>query len=199
MRVRFTEKMCGFHTPGSPAYDAGYVLGQRQWHRLSFQLTIGTEKLEAVLRDPIHRLRAEGYVRCREVHAADMPVEGGTFELFAPGASRGRTLMRYRLPISTGCGRMTLLGFKDVGNDLGVDAWPDTTTLYTRLVYGYADFADGVANEFSRGILRVDAPMFVRQITTFRGTPLGIARFLLFFGTGLRRTYGRAPRKDAVR
>ena len=25
--ARFTEEMHGFHTPGSPAFDAGYVTG----------------------------------------------------------------------------------------------------------------------------------------------------------------------------
>src|SRR4051794_21673149 len=128
MRVRFTEQMRGFHTPGAPAYDAGYVNGRREWLRLSFELTIGCPDLAAVIRDPIHRMTANGYVRCRAINATDMPVKSGTFDLFAPGLARGRSLMRYRLPIATSGGDMTLLGFKDVGNDPGADAWPDTTT-----------------------------------------------------------------------
>ncbi|HEX8093709.1 hypothetical protein [Jatrophihabitans sp.] len=199
MRVRFTEEMRGFHNPGSPAYDAGYVTGNRDWHRISFRLTIGTGNLAAALRDPAHRMSATGFVRCRDLNASDMPVENGSFDLFAPGGARGRALMRYRLPITTASGPMTLLGFKDISNDRGMDMWLDTTTLFIRLVPGIADFDAPPQHEYSRGILRLNAPMLARQLLTFRGTPAGIVRFLLFFQQGLRTTYGRPPRKDLVR
>ena len=198
MRVRFTEEMRGFHTPGSPAYDAGYVTGRRNWDRLSFRLTIGTEDLAAVLADPVHRMTATGHVRCKALSATDLPVGAGTFDLFAPGTGPRRSLMRYRLPLQAPDGPMTLLGSKDVGDDRGLDPWSDTTTLFTRLVHGDADFDAPVAAEYSRGILRLDLRMLAAQMTTFRGTPAGIARFGSFFLAQLGRTYGRRPRTDAL-
>jgi cholesterol oxidase len=195
MSVGFTEEMKGFYTPGAPAYDAGYVTGQRDWNRLMFHLTIETDDVGAVLRDPRHRMRARGFVRCRELGAADLPVGSGTFELFAPSTTPGRLVMRYRLPFESSRGPMTLLGFKDVGNDGGMDAWPDTTTLYTRLVHGIVeDFLQPTGEEYARGILRLGVLMFARQLTTFRGAPLDVGRFSVFFLARLLAVYGRRPR-----
>jgi hypothetical protein len=191
--ARFTEQMKGFHTRGAPAFDAGYWTGQRDWNRLGFQLTIGTDDVEAALADPEHRMRATGWVRCAALTAADLPVADGEFELFSAGSAPDRHLMRYRLPFDAPEGPMTLLGYKEVGNDRGFDLWPDTTTLFTRLVHGHRDFDAPVAAEFSRGILRLDAAMFSRQMLTMRGTPGGIARFGGFFGSQLLKTYGHRP------
>lgn len=194
MSVEFTEQMKGYYARGAPGYDTGFVTGQREWSQLMFQLTIGTHDLRSALADPEHRMSAHGFVRCRELGAADLPVADGEFHLFAPGRDPRRLLMRYRLPFESNRGPMTLLGFKDVGNDGGVDAWPDTTTLYTRLVAGRdvrLDHPDD--DEFARGILRLDVPMFARQLTTFRGSVVDVARFGLFFATRLVAVYGRRP------
>jgi hypothetical protein len=194
--VRFTEQMRGFHTPGAPAYDAGYLAGRRDWSHLAFQLTIGTDDLDAVLEDPWHRMTARGWVRCKALSAADLVVRDGEFQLFSPGSSRGRRVMRYRLPVQTPGGRMTLLGFKDVGDDRGIDLWPDTTSLFTRLVRGDADCDAPVALEYSRGILRLGPVMFARQMTTFRGDPLTAARFGAFFLAQLLHRYGSRSRTE---
>ena len=199
MSVEFTEEMKGFYTPGAPAYDAGYVTGQRDWNRLMFHLTIRTDDVAALLRDPRHRMAASGFVRCRALGAPDLPVRDGTFELFAPSPEPRRLVMRYRLPFDSDLGPMTLLGFKDVGNDGGLDAWPDTTTLYTRLVRGHlADRAEPAKpdDEYARGILRLDALMFGRQLTTFRGGPVDVGRFGAFFLARLLTVYGRRPRVE---
>lgn len=195
MSVEFTEEMKGFYTPGAPAYDAGEVTGVRDWNRVMFHLTIGTQDLTAALSDPQHAMAARGYVRCRALGAADHPVHDGRFDLFAPSPVPGRLLMRYRLPFDSNLGPMTLLGFKDVGNDGGMDAWPDTTTLYTRLVRGTVDHdhPDDAGDEYGRGILRLDAPMFARQLTTYRGSLRDITRFNLFFLRRLLGVYGRPP------
>lgn len=194
--ARFTEQMHGFHTPGAPAFDAGYVTGQRDWNRLGFRLTIGTDDVEAALADPDHRMTATGWVRCAALTASDLAVDHGEFELFSPGAGRDRHLMRYRLPVQGPDGPLTLLGHKEVGNDRGFDLWPDTTTLYTRVVHGHLDFDAPASAEYTRGILRLDAAMFSRQLLTMRGTPGGITRFGAFFGGNLLRTYGRRPRTE---
>lgn len=198
MKVRFTETMSGFYTVGAPAYDTGEVVGQRDWNRLSFRLTIRTDDLDAVLHDPDHRMQATGTVLCKEFCPVGLPVHDGTFDLFAPADSVGRYLMRYRLPFSATTGPMTLLGYKDVGDDWGIDPWPDTTTLYTRLVRGTADHDAGVDTEHARGILRLGALAFARQLTTFRGSPTGVARFGAFFANRMLAAYGGPRRKPPL-
>lgn len=34
---------------------------------------------------------------------------------------------------------LTLVGLKDVGNDPGLDAWRDTTCLFTRILEGHVE------------------------------------------------------------
>jgi cholesterol oxidase len=197
MKAEFTEEMIGFYTPGSPAYDAGYVTGQRDRRSLMFRLTVGTDDVAGLLADPGHRMAARGFVRCPELGSAEMPVTRGTVDLFAPGRLPGRLAMRYRLPFDSDRGPMTLLGVKDVGDDRGIDVWADTTTLFTRLVPAAdADFDHSDDDEFARGILRLNAPMFARQLTTLRGDPLGLVRFGWFFTGRLIAAYGRPSAVD---
>ena len=198
MKVRFTERMAGHYAVKAPAYDTGEVVGQRDWNRLAFRLTIGTDNLDEVLRDPRHRMRATGTVSCKEFSPVDIPVHDGSFDLFVPTTNTGRYLMRYRLPFETSDGPVTLLGHKDVGDDWGVDMWSDTTTLYTRLVRGVADHDADADIEHARGILRLDALAFARQLTTFRGTAPGIARFGIFFLNRLRAAYGGPRRRPPL-
>lgn len=198
MRVRFSESMAGFYTVAAPAYDTGEMVGQRDWNRLSFQLTIGTDNVGALLADPVHRMRATGTVLCKEFSAVPMPVRDGAFDVFVATENPGRYVMRYRLPFDTEDGPMTLLGYKDVGDDWGVDMWADTTTLYTRLVPGIADHDASADGEHARGILRLDAMMFARQLSTFRGTASGIARFGMFFFGKLWAAYSGSRRKPPL-
>src|SRR3954471_2011925 len=176
--VRFTEEMRGWYAPKAPAYEAGYHTGKLDGCTLGFHLTIGTDHLSGMLADPQHPAEADGTVSCPPLGAADAAVQGGVFNLFAPGVAPGRLGMRYRLPFDAADGsRYTLLGFKDVAHDQPWDLWSDTTTLYTRLVRGDAASFDDDTAEVGRGILKLDAKMFARQLSTFRGRPPKVARF----------------------
>ena len=197
MKAWFTEEMAGHYTVGAPAYDLGEVTGQCYWDRLSFRLTIGTDDVASFLADPDHQMAAHGVVRCKEFSATDIPVQDGTFNLFTRGGS-GRYLMRYRLPFQTPEGPMTLLGVKEVGDDWGFDMWTDTTTLFTRLMFGTPDHDSVAAPEHARGILRLNALMFARQLTTFEGTALGIGRFGAFFLSRLIDAYGGKWRRRPI-
>lgn len=184
--MRFTEQMAGFATQGCPAYDAGFHTGRRDGTGLGFRLTLSSDDVAALLRDPEHRMTATGTVTCKALGPAPMPVQTATFDLFAPGGAARRLLMRYDLPFVATCGPMRLLGVKHVGDDAGLDLWRDTTTLFTRVLR-----ADG--SEYSRGVLRLDAAMFTRQLTTFRGRPRDVARFGAFFTRSLGDVYLHRP------
>lgn len=202
MSVAFTETMRGFYAPGAPGYDTGDLLGRADGFRLAFRLTISAPNVAAVIADPNHQMAATGTILVKEFGPTPRPVaDGGTFGLFAP-ARRGRYTMRYRLPFHTMTGTaMTLLGHKDVGDDHGPDLWPDTTTLYTRLLRGHVDWpqdATGRTEEYGRGILRLTAPMFARQLTTLRGESAELARFGVFFGRQLFAAYRGPYRRYSV-
>lgn len=198
--VRFTEVMHGFYGPGAPAYDAGDFTGRRVGNRISFQLTISAESVRDVVSDPLHRMQAQGQVLCKEFAATPVDVNDGDFEVFVP-KSHGRFVMRYRLPFTADGVAMTLLGYKDVGDDWGPDMWSDTTTLQIRLLHGTVDWQEDADTdgEHSRGIMRLTAPMFARELLTFRGTPTGIGIFGLFFMTHLAVAYTGTNKKRRPR
>jgi hypothetical protein len=199
-KVRFTEEMKGFYAPGAQSYQGGFYTGRDNRTPIMFHLTIGTDDLAAHRADPMHPCYARGWVEAPALGAGKLDVEHGTFNLFAPGLAPGRTTMRYRLWFrGAGDEPITLNGYKDVGNDKGFDLWPDTTTLFTRIVRGHTDDLDpDRADELGRGQLTLDARMFARQMTTFRGNPLGVAIFAGNFGGSLIRQYAR-PAKQKVR
>ena len=195
--VHFTEEMAGFAALGAPDYAAGYHNGKVAGARLRFHLTIGTHDLDAFVADPQHRCDAMGYVTAPMFGGEHLPVVRGRFHLFAPGQSVGRTVMRYRLWFLAGDdGRLlTLVGFKDVGNDPGLDAWRDTTCLFTRILEGHVEpEEDDGAPGLARGLILIEPAMFARQLTTFRGHPAAVVRFGWMFVRSLATIYLHRPR-----
>jgi cholesterol oxidase len=83
--------------------------------------------------------------------------------------------MLYRLHFADAAGNpVTLVGFKDVHDDPGLDIWRDTSTLYTTLYSGHVAItrdtaAPGPADQvIGAGILTIHVPDFLHQLTTFR-------------------------------
>ena len=131
------------------------------------------------------------------------PVERGRFNLFVETEDPGERRMLYRLHFRDGVGSpLTLVGHKVIANDRGFDLWPDTTTLFTRLLSGHVEADDDEeAPSVAVGILRITPFSFARQLTTFRARGAGAAgnvgalvRFNRLFLGELWRIYGR-PRR----
>lgn len=204
--VHFTEEMAGFVCLGAPDYAAGWHNGKvaveagpeggGRGTPVMFHLTIGTHDLDAFLADPEHRCDAIGWVAAPGFGGDHLPVVRGRFNLFAPGARPGRTVMRYRLWFFTGGGEpLTLIGFKDVGNDPGLDVWRDTTCLFTRILEGHVEAEDDDrVVERARGLVLIEPAMFARQLTTFRGHPVAVLRFGWMFARSLATVYAARPR-----
>ena len=74
------------------------------------------------------------------------------------------------------------VGIKHVAQDPGLDAWADTTTLYSTIYRGDSDVRDIVGS----GVLHLRIPDLARQMTTFRiirsRDPITYALALLGFG-----------------
>jgi len=194
--VHFTEEMAGFVCRGAPDYAAGWHNGREVGARLKFHLTIGTHDLDAFLADPQHLCDAMGWIAAPMFGGERLPVVRGRFNLFAPGLSPGRTVMRYRLWFNSADGQpLTLVGFKDVGNDPGLDAWRDTTCLFTRILGGHVEpEEDEGVPERARGLIVIEPAMFARQLTTFRGHPVAVLRFSWMFARSLAKIYWSRPR-----
>jgi hypothetical protein len=184
--VRFTEEMKGRLSFG----EIDYERGRDGSTYLMFHLTIGTEDIEAFAADPRHEAEATGWVGCEDL-GGRRPVERGRFNLFVDTGEPGDKRMLYRLHFADAVGHpLTLTGHKVIKHDKGFDLWPDTTTLYTRLLRGHVDpDADDAAEIVASGILRVQKLDFARQLTTFRGPAGALVKFNLLFADNLREVY----------
>jgi cholesterol oxidase len=95
--------------------------------------------------------------------------------------------MRYRLHFTDDKNRpRTLSGWKDIRRHPAARVWPDTTTLYFRLLEGHVpEGGDDNAAITGAGILHLGVDDFARQLTTFRTTgphgPSALERFAGFF------------------
>lgn len=200
--VRFTEEMKGYVSFGEEDYERGYEQGRLSGMHLMFHLTIEAEGIESFIADPRHEAPARGWVRCEEL-GGKLEVERGIFNLFVDTDRAGEKRMLYRLHFADGVGHpLTLSGFKVIPNGPGFSLWPDTTTLYTRILRGHTGpDEDDDAELIASGILRISTRDFMRQLTTFRGSGQSageslraLARFNAFFAGELRRAYA-PPRK----
>ena len=180
--VQFTEKMLGAFTFGEQDYETGYESGRGRGSApgggLMFRLTIRTDDIDAFVADPAHAAGAEGYVRA-DALGGRLPVEEGLFNLFVEEGASTRHML-YRLYFSDATGRpLTLAGFKNVGPGPLTRVWPETSTLYVRVLNGHVPVIDGgqSAHEavVGSGVLRIRPLDFAVQLSTFRsrGPSLG--------------------------
>lgn len=193
--VRFTEEMLGHVTFGEEDFLRGAAADRDGAGALKFHLTIVVDDIERFGGDPLRSAGAHGYLVC-DTLGGKLPVERGWFNLFVdtePGVKR----MLYRLFFRDGAGHpLTLSGHKLVKDDAGFDVWRDTTTLFTRVLRGHVDeHAEPDAEVVASGVLRIRARDFARQLTTFRGSPGGLLKFMTIFVGQLAEAYLKKGRR----
>ena len=167
--VRFTEEMKGYITFGESDYERGGREGRKSGTRLMFHLTIEVDDLDRFTTDPRREATAEGWVGC-DALGGRLPVEKGVFNLLVDVEDPATKRMLYQLFFRDGAGHpVTLTGHKVIRNDPSADVWPDTTTLYTRLLQGHVDASDERgAQVVASGIIWISPLDFLKQLTTFR-------------------------------
>lgn len=207
-RVRFTEEMGGYVAFGEPSYERGAERGRASDTALKFHLTIETPAMGEFVADADHAAEATGWVRSDVLLGGKRAVDRGRFNLFVDTERPGEKRMHYRLHLSDGVGRpLTLVGHKVIADDRGFDLWPDTTTLFTRLVSGHTEPGeDDDAELVASGILRITPLSFARQLTTFRARGAGfvgnlaaLMRFNVLFLGALWQVYGKFTRRRSDR
>ncbi len=184
--VEFTEEMKGYVAFGAQDFREGFRKGKDEGTFLMFHLTIEVDDIDAFVADPEREARAEGWVDC-DALGGRLAVERGVFNLLVATENPRARRMLYRLWFADGAGHpLTLSGHKVVEDDPGLDLWPDTSTLYTRVLAGHVDTAgEAGAEVVASGVLNIYLRDFARQLTTFRsrgGSPADRARALATFG-----------------
>jgi len=170
--IGFTETMRGhISTTVTNDYRTAAEAGERDGSSFAFTLTIISDDVERMLKDPAHDARMVGSVDAPALSPDPIAATEGVFNLFVTDPDRVDTrLMRYRMKLTTEEGRRYLFtGFKEIHDDPGLDLWSDTTTLYVTLYDGEDEHAPVAA----RGILRIDPDDFRRQLNTMDVTGAG--------------------------
>jgi len=121
-----------------------------------------------LLADSVHPATADGTVWVdRFTGPKGAAIVGGMFNLFTDADGLYRRKMLYSLPFHASDGRFLILaGYKEVWDHGHFDVWDSTTTLYTSLVDG----DDPDRPTLASGVLKLNLPMFARQLTTMRIT-----------------------------
>lgn len=192
--LRFIEKMRGAWTMGERDPQRGWDLARGDEAKLEVHLAISIEDLDLFLEDPTRVGTAKGFVICPAL-GGRLRIHDGTFNLLDV-VGPGEREMRYTLPF-TGPGGESyrFVGIKHVAQDPGLDAWADTTTLYSTIYRGDSEEGEVVGS----GILHLRIPDLARQMTTFRiirgrdpvSWALALAGFSRYFAGSLWETYVR--------
>ncbi|MCG8468958.1 MAG: patatin-like phospholipase family protein [Gemmatimonadetes bacterium] len=167
-RLRFTEDMKGYAAQGARDFRDGFEAGRDAGAYLHAHMTIGVDDVHTFVTDPEHEAEISGWIRYEPV-GQRLPIESGRFNLFLNRADPSEKRMLYRVFFRDGGGDpLTLLGYKEVRDDPGIDLWSDTSTLYTRILRGHVDGDPDDESIEASGIIRISLPDFMRQLTTFR-------------------------------
>jgi cholesterol oxidase len=192
--LSFSEEMSGTCFPGASNGGSAAVARLLQ-EPLAFRLTITADDLERFLDEPEHSARAEGWIDAESI-GGRRQILRGWFNLFAPTGVPDRRLMWYRLQFDSALGQpRTLIGWKNVWHGALTRIWPDTSTLYFRLLAGHvAAQEDDQARIVAAGTLHLHITDFVRELTTIRvegpHRAAGTERFGRFFAGQLWDVYG---------
>ncbi|MFA1544593.1 SAV_2336 N-terminal domain-related protein [Actinomadura monticuli] len=162
--LSFVEEMKGFITYGISNPRAGEIADERRY--LAFRLTITADDVMRFLDDPSYQARAEGWIDI----GRRWPVERGTYHVRGPSEKDPRRLMGYRLHFNHDGRPRTLAGHKDVPLGQPTRIWPETSTLYVRILEGHVSEEEEDAPVVGAGVLHIRLTDFARTLTTFRCT-----------------------------
>ncbi|AQZ65301.1 hypothetical protein BKM31_31080 [[Actinomadura] parvosata subsp. kistnae] len=195
--LTFREKMSGYFAMGVADPGEGARVGRRTRWRLTLRATVTIDDMRAFVADPLHPGTLRGEIELPGV-AQRIPFHDGIFQLFAPSGEPDLTLLVYEAPFSYDGQAYYLAGRKNVRDDLGLDLWPDTTTLEVRLHRG----PDARGEVVGAGVLRLGVAELAALLVSMRArnvaSPVEAARvfgaFGLLFARSLRASYLQRPR-----
>jgi cholesterol oxidase len=196
--LEFTERMSGFvSTSVTDDFAAGRKAAKDAGESLTYVLTVRTDDLDHFISDPSHQVRMSGTVEAPALSSMPLAATRGTFNMLIEDPEHaGTRQMQYRMLLTDQDGReYWFYGFKIVRRDRSpLELWPDTTTMYVTLYDGRSD----ASPVLGKGILRISAADFMRQMTTMHGINArnrreqleATVRFYAFFSGTLIDVYG---------
>ncbi len=166
--IQFTEAMRGYFSTGTSNNDfkSGFEKGKINNESLSFILTIRSDDVYEMIKNPEHSATMVGTVTAPSLSSSPMNVSNGIFNLFVDDPERSKTkLMKYNMCLNSVEGKTYYFkGFKVVHDDPGFDEWPDTSTLFITIYEG----ADDQGKIVGQGVLQILLTDFIKQMQTIK-------------------------------
>lgn len=195
--IQFTETMRGHvSTAVVDDYAKAEARGKQDGTTFEFTLTVASNDLDDMLKNPAHQARLDGTISCPTLSPQPLQVTNGTFKLLVTDPTRvNARLMVYEMVARAQDGKSYRIdGFKVIHDDKHVEIWADTTTLFTTVT----DLNGPSERVAGKGILHILPADFMRQMTTLQvpnaKSPVdaldGVAKFGAFFAGALFQTYG---------
>lgn len=182
--LRFEERMRG--RSATPSHRRA---------RMSLDLEVHYDDVDALLRDPSVAARVRGTVAVKSISHRPLTVVDGAFQLFVAAHDVVDTSrMRYRLALEADDGRrFTLTGEKSLHDDDGIDIWGDTTVLPVRITDVHGALAvKGRVRIGLLGLARLLLTLRTVDAPDHRAARAKRRRFLASFARTLFLTYGKA-------
>ena len=211
--LNVTEWMEGYIGLGAASYEAGEAAGRAANQTFAHEVLIEMDDIDRFVSEPTHTARLDGTVTWLGTRC---PFTGGEFNMLVKSTDPRVRFMFYRIPFVDGGGaKRTMLGFKQLEDDRGADAWRDITTLFIRIYDGDAaghDFTRPTgdvpvwpAGEIALGIIRISPSDSFHSALSFAAPGASriaklaaIEKFVAFYGKGLYELYvleSRAKRR----
>ncbi|EPG73584.1 GMC oxidoreductase [Leptospira fainei serovar Hurstbridge str. BUT 6] len=195
--IEFTESMKGFYSAQTDNQERGFEIGKNDGTAFEFELTIRSENVDEMIRNPSHKAGLIGTVKAPKLSVKALTVTNGEFELFIERKDRIETRnMVYKMIMHSVEGKSyRFKGEKWIQNDGLINLWRDTTTLYITIYDGPSEM-DSVLGV---GILHILPEDFAKQMTTmnvinskgFLQKTDALIKFGKFFAGALYDVYGR--------
>ena len=157
----FREMMSGGFSLGETDPVQGEAKGQDTV--LEMHNTITIEDLDKFITEPSHPGSIAGYINWKPF-GQNVQAPTGVFNLFSPTGDPTLKLMIYELAFEHGGERYYYAGHKEVKVHPIIDAWKDTTTLYSTLHKG----TDKNGPVVGAGIVSLSPVELIKMISTFR-------------------------------
>lgn len=179
--ISFSEVMAGGFSLGISDPLEGARQGQAKGDALAMHASIRIEDMEKFIRDPAHLGSISGSIDFTPF-GEGIPATKGVFNLFSPTDQPNLKFMVYELGFSHQGKDYYLAGKKEVRDEPGLDLWPDTTRLFTKLYEG--NNTEGKI--IGAGVLSLGVTDLMRMVSTFRvlhsSSALDDAKTLARFG-----------------
>ncbi|HWX56070.1 MAG TPA: patatin-like phospholipase family protein [Verrucomicrobiae bacterium] len=163
--ICFSETMSGGLTLGVTDPQAGHTQGEHAKTIFTMRATINVPDAAKFAADPQHQGQITGNVSY-PAFGNNIPCKNGVFKLFSPTDDPRLKLMVYELGFEHSGKDYYMAGRKEVREDPVLDAWKQTTTLYTTLHEG----RDSSGNIVGAGILQLGMAELINLVRTMHAT-----------------------------